>query len=57
MGEPKAGLISAMVVGIVNVVLDPLLMFKCGLGVTGAAIATMSAQWVSSSVLNDANGA
>ena len=49
MGEPKAVLINAIVIGVVNVVLDPLLMFNCGLGVEGAAIATAVAQWVSSS--------
>lgn len=47
MGEPKAGLNNAIVVGVVNLVLDPVLMFACGLGVTGAAMATAAAQWVS----------
>lgn len=47
MGEPKAGLNNAIVVGAVNLVLDPVLMFACGLGVTGAAMATAAAQWVS----------
>lgn len=46
MGEPKSGLVNAIVVGLVNLVLDPLLMFGCGLGVAGAAIATATAQWV-----------
>ncbi|CAM9105197.1 unnamed protein product, partial [Hapterophycus canaliculatus] len=46
MGEPQAGLNNAMVVGAVNLVLDPVLMFMCGLGVTGAAMATAAAQWV-----------
>ncbi|CAM9852250.1 unnamed protein product [Ectocarpus sp. 6 AP-2014] len=46
MGEPKAGLNNAIVVGVVNLVLDPVLMFSCGLGVTGAAMATAAAQWV-----------
>ena len=46
MGEPKAGLNNAMVVGAVNLVLDPVLMFGCGLGVAGAAMATEAAHWV-----------
>lgn len=46
MGEPKAGLVNAIVVGAVNLVLDPVLMFGCGLGVAGAAMATATAQWV-----------
>lgn len=48
MGEPKAGLNNAIVVGAVNLVLDPVLMFGCGLGVAGAAMATAAAQWVRS---------
>lgn len=47
MGKPKAGLVNAIVVGAVNLVLDPVLMFACGLGVAGAAMATATAQWVS----------
>eukprot|EP00903_Cladosiphon_okamuranus_P005750 g5704.t2 len=46
MGEPEAGLKNAIAVGTVNLVLDPVLMFGCGLGVAGAAIATAAAQWV-----------
>lgn len=50
IGQPKAGLVNAMVVGAVNLVLDPVLMFSCGLGVAGAAMATAAAQWVSSNI-------
>eukprot|EP00904_Undaria_pinnatifida_P010662 jgi/Undpi1/6726/HiC_scaffold_20.g09205.m1 len=46
MGDPKVSLVNAMVVGAVNLVLDPLLMFGFGLGVTGAAMATAAAQWM-----------
>ncbi len=56
MGEPKAGLNNAIVVGVVNLVLDPVLMFVCGLGVTGAAMATAAAQWVRSSLARDTPG-
>lgn len=47
MGQPRVPLVNAIAVAAVNLVLDPLLMFKCGLGVAGAAMATAAAQWVS----------
>lgn len=45
IGDPAATLRNGALVGILNVILDPLLMFPMGLGVAGAAIATAIAQW------------
>lgn len=36
----------SLLVGLVNLVLDPLLMFTFKLGVAGAAQATAAAQWI-----------
>ncbi len=42
------GLVSG---GLLNIVLDPILMFNCGLGIRGAAISTMVSQIVSLGIL------
>lgn len=46
VGEAKENFTNGLLVGAINLILDPLLMFTCGLGVGGAAMATAIAQWV-----------
>ena len=45
LGETTENLKNGVLVGIINLVLDYLLIFPCGLGIAGAAIATSIAQW------------
>lgn len=46
IGDPTATLKNGALVGIVNAILDPILMFPLKLGTGGAAIATGIAQWL-----------
>ena len=50
-GKMKLPMIDQIVGAIVNIVLDPILIFKCNLGITGAAIATVIAQAISALIL------
>jgi putative MATE family efflux protein len=45
IGSPAETLRTGALVGAINLILDPLLMFYFGLGTAGAAIATAAAQW------------
>ena len=45
VGEAKENFTNGLLVGVINLILDPLLMFTCGLGMSGAAMATAIAQW------------
>ena len=44
-GDTKIPLVASLVAAAINLVLDPFLMFNCGLGVTGAAAATAVSQF------------
>ena len=46
-GFPKVGMLSIVIGAVVNILLDPLLIFVLGLGVRGAALATVVSQGVS----------
>jgi MATE family multidrug resistance protein len=46
IGNARENFTNGLVVGLVNLVLDPVLMFSCNLGVAGAAMATAIAQWI-----------
>lgn len=46
-GNPKYAMLSMLAGAIINVVLDPILIFSCNLGIKGAAIATIAGQIVS----------
>ena len=51
MGYPRTGMITVLIGALLNIALDPVLIYTCGLGVRGAALATVisqtaSAAWV-----------
>lgn len=46
-GFPKTGMITTVIGAILNIILDPLFIFVCQMGVTGAALATVISQIVS----------
>ncbi|MBO7451072.1 MAG: MATE family efflux transporter [Clostridiales bacterium] len=46
-GRPSTAMITTLSGAAVNVVLDPILIFKMGLGIRGAAIATVISQFIS----------
>ena len=50
-GKPKAAMLSVVLGAILNILLDPLFMFGFGLGVRGAAIATVSSQAASAALI------
>lgn len=50
-GKSKFGMIGMMTGGILNIILDPIFIFKLGLGITGAALATAISQAVSFCIL------
>lgn len=43
-GFSKQGMVSVMIGALVNVILDPILIFGCGMGIAGAAAATVFSQ-------------
>lgn len=49
-GSPKYSMISTVIGAVINIILDPILIFACKMGVQGAAIATILGQVVSSAV-------
>lgn len=48
--DTKTPLYVALVVNVINLVLDPLLIFAMGWGLEGAAVATVFAQWVGAGI-------
>lgn len=50
-GKPKLSMIGLSIGGVVNIVLDPILIFGFKMGITGAAIATLIGQCVSLLIL------
>lgn len=46
-GSPMASMICTLVGAVINVILDPIFIFKCGFGIEGAAWATIIGQVVS----------
>ena len=46
-GFPKIGMLSTVIGAVINIILDPVFIFIIGLGVSGAALATVISQMVS----------
>lgn len=46
-GFPRVGMITVILGAALNIVLDPLLIYSCGMGIEGAALATVISQTVS----------
>ncbi|MDE6677340.1 MAG: polysaccharide biosynthesis C-terminal domain-containing protein, partial [Clostridia bacterium] len=49
-GSPRYSMLSTLIGAIVNIILDPILIFACKMGVQGAALATIARQLVSAIV-------
>lgn len=46
-GAPEYSMVATVIGAFINLVLDPILIFVCGLGIQGAALATIIGQAVS----------
>lgn len=46
-GNSKYSMIATCIGGVINIILDPIFMFKFGMGIKGAAVATVISQIVS----------
>ena len=46
-GFPRVGMLTVMIGALLNLALDPVLIYACGMGVAGAALATVISQTVS----------
>ena len=50
-GSAAYGMIGITAGGVLNIILDPILIFTCGLGISGAALATIISQFISFCIL------
>ncbi len=50
-GNAMYGMVGIVVGAVVNIVLDPVLIFMCGMGISGAALATIISQFISFVIL------
>lgn len=46
-GFPKIGMLSVIIGAVTNIILDPIFIFACNMGVSGAALATIISQFLS----------
>ena len=50
-GEAAFAMVGLCAGGILNMLLDPILMFRCGLGIAGAGLSTAVSQYISAAIL------
>lgn len=50
-GEAAFAMVGLCAGGILNMLLDPVLMFRCGLGIAGAGLSTAVSQYISAAIL------
>lgn len=57
VGNTMLSMISLVAGAVTNIILDPILIFTCGMGIEGAAIATVIGQWVGAAIALGLNAA
>lgn len=57
VGNTLLSMVSLVAGALTNIILDPILIFNCGMGIEGAAIATVIGQWIGAAVALGLNAA